>query len=202
MHTLLDIRGAIPAFITVTTGKLHDVNVLDEVPLEPDSVVTMDRAYVDFARLHAIHRLAAFFVVRAKRNLRFRRIDSVPADGSTGVRADQTIVLAGTKSRQGYPEPLRRVSYVDQDKGKRLVFLTNHSAISAKTVADIYCHRWQVELFFKMDQAAPAYKGLLRNLAQCRQNPYLDRHQPLPAGRHRHEDPRTSGKPPHDPANP
>ena len=149
MHTLLDIRGAIPAFITVTTGKLHDVNVLDEVPLEPDSVVTMDRAYVDFARLYAIHRLAAFFVVRAKRNLRFRRIDSVPADGATGVRADQTIVLAGTKSRQAYPEPLRRVSYVDQDKGKRLVFLTNHFAISAKTVADIYRHRWQVELFFK-----------------------------------------------------
>jgi hypothetical protein len=86
MHTLLDIRGAIPALITVTTGKLHDVNVLDEVPLEPDSVVTMDRAYVDFARLHAIHRLAAFFVVRAKRNLRFRRIDSVPADGARLVR--------------------------------------------------------------------------------------------------------------------
>ena len=149
MHTLLDVRGAIPAFITVTTGKVHDVNVLDDIPLEASSVVTMDRAYVDFARLYAIHRLPAFFVVRAKRNLRFRRIDSVNGHKAPGVRADQTIVLTGTKSRQAYPEPMRRVSYVDPESKKRLVFLTNHFAIQATTVADIYRHRWQVELFFK-----------------------------------------------------
>ncbi len=149
MHTLLDLRGSIPAFICLTTGKVHDVNLLEAVPLESDSIVTMDRAYVDYKRLYAVHRIPAYFVVRAKRNLRFRRIASRPADKSNGVRADQTITLLVQKSRLGYPETLRRVSYVDSETGKRLVFLTNHFGISAKTVADIYRQRWQVELFFK-----------------------------------------------------
>ncbi len=149
MHTLLDLRGSIPTFICLTTGKVHDVNLLEAVPLESDSIVTMDRAYVDYKRLYAVHRIPAYFVVRAKRNLRFRRIASRPADKSSGVRADQTITLLLQKSRLAYPETLRRVSYVDAETGKRLVFLTNHFGISAKTVADIYRQRWQVELFFK-----------------------------------------------------
>ena len=117
-----------------------------------------------------------FFVVRAKRNLRFRRIDSVNGHKAPGVRADQTIVLTGTKSRQAYPEPMRRVSYVDPESKKRLVFLTNHFAIQATTVADIYRHRWQVELFFKWVKQAPAHQGLLRHIPQRCQNPNLDRH--------------------------
>ena len=149
MHTLLDLRGAIPAFVTVSTGKLHDVNVLDVVPLEAESIVTMDRAYVDFRRLYTIHRLPAYFVVRAKRNVLFRRLRSAPVDKGAGVRADQSVMLKTTRSREFYPEALRRVVFYDTAKARRLVFLTNHFDIPAPTVAEIYRQRWQVELFFK-----------------------------------------------------
>ena len=149
MHTLLDLRGSIPSFISLTTGKTHDVKLLDSLPMESDSIYTMDRAYLDFGRLYNIHRHPAFFVIRAKRNLRFRRIYSRPVDKTSGLRADQVIVLQGKKSKQAYPETLRRVSYYDTDKNKRLVFLTNNFHIPAETVADIYRSRWQVELFFK-----------------------------------------------------
>lgn len=149
MHTLLNVRGAIPTFVAISTGKLSDVNVLDVVPLEAESIVAMDRAYLDFARLYAIHRRFAFFVIRAKKNLRFQRIASAPVDKSLGVRADQTIVLTRRKSRRAYPQTLRRVSYVDPDTHKRFVFLTNLFDIPAKTVADIHKYRWHVELFFK-----------------------------------------------------
>jgi hypothetical protein len=149
MHTLLDLRGSIPAFVTITTGKVHDVKVLDELPVKADSIVTMDRGYIDFKRLYALHRKAAFFVVRAKDNLKYRRLYSRKVDKAGGLRADQTIVLTTKKSREGYPEHLRRVSYVDKEQNKRFVFLTNHFGIPAQTVADIYKQRWQVELFFK-----------------------------------------------------
>jgi hypothetical protein len=149
MHTLLDLRGSIPAFITLSTGKLHDVNVLDVLPLEAQSIVTMDRAYVDFARLYRIHRLPAYFVVRAKRNVLFRRVSSNPPDPERGVRADQTVVLQTKDSRAAYPEPLRRVSFYDANRDKRLVFLTNHFDVPAPMVAELYRQRWQVELFFK-----------------------------------------------------
>lgn len=149
IHTLLDLRGSIPTFICVTTGKVHDVNLLDVVPLESDSIVTMDRAYVDYQRLYTVHRIPAYFVVRGKRNLRYRRISSRPVDKSSGVRADQTIALTVKKSRKAYPETLRRVSYFDAETNKRFVFLTNHFGIPAKTVADIYHQRWLVELFFR-----------------------------------------------------
>jgi hypothetical protein len=149
MHTLLDLRGSIPSFISLTTGKTHDVKLLDSLPMESYSIYTMDRAYLDFGRLYNIHRVPAFFVIRAKRNLRFRRIYSRPVDKTSGLRADQVIVLQGKKSKQAYPETLRRVSYYDTDKNKRLVFLTNNFHIPAETVADIYRSRWQVELFFK-----------------------------------------------------
>lgn len=149
MHTLLDLQGSIPAFIVVTTGKVHDVKVLDDVPLEADSIVTMDKAYIDFKRLYTLHQKGVFFVVRAKDNLRCRRLYSRKVDKIAGLRADQTIVLTTKKSRDAYPEHLRRISYVDKEQNKRFVFLTNHFGLPAKTVADIYKQRWQVELFFK-----------------------------------------------------
>ena len=149
MHTFLDLRGAIPTFISLTTGKVHDVNVLDILPLEKDAVIAMDRGYVDYSRLYAMNLFPAFFVIRAKSNLRFRRLCSREVDKTLGLRSDQTIVLTGRKSRNAYPEALRRVSYMDLEKNKRYVYLTNIFTVSAKTVADIYKQRWQVELFFR-----------------------------------------------------
>ncbi len=149
MHTLLDLRGSIPTFVGLTSGAVHDVHFLDVVPLEEESVVTMDRGYLDFERLYAVHRLPAFFVIRAKRNLRFRRLSSSPVDKTCGVRVDQIIALMGTRSRKDYPESLRRVAFYDMKNHRRLVFLTNLFTVSPKTVADIYKQRWQVELFFK-----------------------------------------------------
>ena len=149
LHTLLDVRGSIPTFIHISDGKLHDVNVLDILLPEPGAFYIMDRGYVDFARLYTLHTAGSFFVIRAKSNLRFRRRYSHEADRSTGVLCDQTIVLTGTKTAAGYPQPLRRVRYRDPATGKTLVFLTNHVASDALTVADLYRYRWQVELFFK-----------------------------------------------------
>ena len=149
LHTLLDLRGNIPAFIHVSEAKLHDVNILDLLVPEPGAFYVMDRGYVDFKRLFLLHRMGAFFVVRAKSNIKFRRRYSAAADRSTGVRCDQTIVLTGLNSRKRYPQPLRRVGYYDAQSDRRLDFLTNHFAVPAATVADLYRHRWQVELFFK-----------------------------------------------------
>ena len=149
LHTLLDLKGAIPVFIAVSDGKTHDVNIMDQVPTPPDSVQVMDRGYLDFERLYQIHLIPAFFVIRAKGNFRFRRIRSVQVDKTTGVRCDQIIVLTGPKSKKEYPEQLRRVRYYDSELKKRFVFITNNFVVDAKTVADIYHLRWQVELFFK-----------------------------------------------------
>ena len=149
MHTFLDLRGSIPTFISLTAGKVHDVNVLDTLPLEKDAVVAMDRGYVDFARLYAMNRFPAFFVIRAKSNLRYRRNHSQKVDKTLGLRSDQQIVLTTKKSRDAYPEVLRRVCYVDLNTNKRFVYLTNIFTVPAITVADIYKQRWQVELFFR-----------------------------------------------------
>jgi len=149
MHTFLDLRGSIPTFISLTTGKVHDVNILDILPVEKDAVIAMDRGYIDFSRLYILNLFPAFFVIRAKSNLRFRRLYSRKVNKMLGLRSDQTIVLTGTKSRAAYPEALRRVSYVDLEKNKRYVYLTNIFTVPAKTVADIYKQRWQVELFFR-----------------------------------------------------
>jgi hypothetical protein len=149
MHTLLDLRGAIPTFIRLTTGKVHDVNILDILPLETDAVIAMDRGYIDFSRLYSLNLFPALFVIRAKSNLRFRRLYSREVDKTLGLRSDQSIVLTSKKSRAAYPETLRRVSYVDLEKNKRYVYLTNIFTVPAKTVADIYKQRWQVELFFR-----------------------------------------------------
>jgi len=149
LHTLLDLRGPIPAFIHISDGKLHDVHALDQMPIEAGSFYVMDRGYLDFARLFVLHQLGAFFVIRAKRSLRYVRVHSLPVEKSTGVRSDQIIDLAIEHSRQGYPERLRRIRFFDEETQRFFVYLTNNFALPALTIAQLYKSRWQVELFFK-----------------------------------------------------
>ena len=149
MHTLLDLHGNIPTFIRITDGKVHDVNILDEILAEAGAFYVMDRGYVDFERLFNFTLSLAFFVVRTKGNVLLQRRYSRPVDKSTGVRLDQTVILATTGSATAYPDALRRVSYFDAVTGKRLKFLTNNFSLPALTIAQIYKQRWQVELFFK-----------------------------------------------------
>ena len=150
MHTLLDLRGSIPVFIHVSYGKMHDVNVLDILPIEAGAFYVMDRGYLDFARLYQMHRAGAFFVTRSKRGMDdARRIYSTQTDRSTGVICDQRIALNGFYARNNYPEQLRRIRFKDPQSGKTLVFLTNNTTLPAITIAALYKSRWQVELFFK-----------------------------------------------------
>jgi hypothetical protein len=149
LHTLLDVRGAIPVFIWITDAKRADVEVLDVLIAEPGSIYLFDRAYVDFERLHRLTEDRAIFVTRAKKNLRWRRRYSRPVDRSTGLVCDQTIVLTRKESAEAYPATLRRVKYRDHETGKTLVFLTNDFTLPALTIAHLYRLRWQVELFFK-----------------------------------------------------
>lgn len=149
LHTLLDLRGNIPTFIHISDGKLHDVNVLDILIPEPGAYYVMDRGYLDYKRLHQLNQVAAFFVIRAKSNLQFRRIYSHPIDKSTGLRCDQTIKLTGFYPRQHYPNMLRRIKFYDVKTDKKFVFLTNNFSLPALTITELYRHRWQVELFFK-----------------------------------------------------
>ncbi len=149
LHTLIDLRGNIPVFIRITDGKVHDVNVLDDLVFEPGSIYVMDRGYLDFARLYRIHQHQAVFVIRAKSNMQYRRLYSHPVDKATGLRSDQTIKLEGHYPSQDYPDTLRRIRYFDAENKKHLTFLTNQLTFPALVVADLYRHRWQVELFFK-----------------------------------------------------
>jgi Domain of unknown function (DUF4372)/Transposase DDE domain len=149
LHTLLDLRGSIPTFISISQGKQADVRVLDELVLEPGAFYVMDRGYVDFQRLYGFVLAAAFFVTRAKTNLQFNRLESRPVEAASGVRSDQIIWLRNPSSVQHYPDKLRRIHYVDAQTGKSLVFLTNNFALPARTIALLYKGRWKVELFFK-----------------------------------------------------
>jgi hypothetical protein len=149
MHTLLDLHGNIPTFIRISDGKLHDVNVLDHIPVEAGAFYLMDRGYLDFERLYRLTLSSAFFVTRTKENVLLQRRYSHLVDESTGVRSDQTVILTTIGSATVYPDPLRRVSYVDSETNKRLVFLTNNFDLAALTIAQIYKSRWQVELFFR-----------------------------------------------------
>src|SRR5436190_18930144 len=149
LHTLLDLRGSIPTFLHISDGKLHDVNVLDILPIEAGAFYVMDRGYVDFTRLYAMHQAGAFFVTRAKSPMDARRVYSAPTDRSTGVICDQRVMLQGFQSAKAYPEHLRRVRFKDPSSDKTLVFLTNNTALPALTIAALYKSRWQVELFFK-----------------------------------------------------
>ena len=149
LHTLLDLRGSIPTFIHISDGKLHDVNVLDLLVPEAGAFYVMDRGYIDFSRLYNLHLGSAFFVIRAKSNLKFRRVYSKAVDKTLGLRCDQTIIFLGFYPARDYPEKLRRIKYHDSKTNKTLVFLTNNFLLPAMTIVDLYRCRWQVELFFK-----------------------------------------------------
>ena len=149
LHTLLDLRGSIPSFIHISDGKMGDVNVLDILPMEAGAFYIMDRGYVDFTRLYAMHQRGAFFVTRAKSNFDARRVYSAKVERASGVVCDQTMALNGAKSARNYPEHLRRVRFKDPLTGKTLIFLTNNTTLPAPVIAQLYKNRWQVELFFK-----------------------------------------------------
>ena len=149
LHTLLDLRGNIPSFIEITSGKVHDVNILDDLIPEPGSFYIVDRGYLDFARLFLFHQSQAFFVIRSKANLKYRRLYSRSVDKATGLRCDQSIALTVYQSAKDYPEKLRLVRFYDAENKKRLTFLTNNFLLDALTIAKLYKCRWQVELFFK-----------------------------------------------------
>lgn len=149
LHTLLDLRGNIPSFIHISDGKLHEVNVLDQLLPEPGAFYIMDRGFLDFERLHRFHIAGSFFVIRAKANLKVKRRYSRAVDRSTGLICDQSVVLTGYYSHKGYEDPLRRIRFKDPQTGKTLVFLTNNFTLPALTITELYRCRWQVELFFK-----------------------------------------------------
>ena len=149
LHTLLDLRGNIPAFIHITDGKVHEVNVLDILPFEAGSFYIMDRGFFDFSRLYVLYQAQAFFVIRAKTKVGFKRIYSHPVDKETGLRCDQTIGLTGSLARRDYPQTLRRIKFYDEETNKYLIFLTNNFDLPALVIAKLYKSRWQVELFFK-----------------------------------------------------
>jgi hypothetical protein len=149
LHALLDLRGPIPSFIRITDGLVHDVNILDEIIPEPGTFYVMDRAYLDFHRLYTLHQCLAFFVTRAKKGFRFRRLHSRPVEKSTGLRCDQTVMLTGFYSLKDFPEKLRRICYYDSVTDTRFVFLTNNFALPALTIPQLYKCRWRIEIFFK-----------------------------------------------------
>jgi hypothetical protein len=149
LHTLLDLRGSIPSLVIITHGKVHDVNILDQLTFEPGAFYIIDRGYLDFDRLYAIHQASAFFITRTKSNFRFRRLYSRSVDKFAGVQCDQIIVLEGFYSRKAYPDKLRRIRFFDTDLNKRLVFLTNNFTLPALTIAQLFQCRWQIEIFFK-----------------------------------------------------
>jgi len=149
LHTLLDLRGSIPATVYVTTAAMHDVRILDRLVLEAGAFYLLDRGYLDFARLYVLKQSCAFFITRAKRNTQFWRRSWQPVSSESGVRSDQTIQLTGPKTAHLYPEPLRRIHYYDEKEDLRLIFLTNNFQLPALTIADLYRARWEVELFFR-----------------------------------------------------
>ncbi len=149
LHTLLDLKGSIPTVVIVTHGKVHEVNILDQLMIEAGAIYIMDRGYIDFTRLHTIHQAGAFFIIRAKDNFRFRRLYSLPVDKATGLQCEQIITTKNFYARKGYPEKLRRIRFFDKDNNRRLVFLTNNLSLPALTIAELYRCRWQIKLFFK-----------------------------------------------------
>jgi hypothetical protein len=163
LHTLLDLRGAIPAFIHISDGKMHEVNVLDFLPIEAGAFYVMDRGYLDFTRLYRLHQMGGFFVTRAKANTNARRIYSSPVDRATGLVCDQTIALNGFYATQHYPDYLRRIRFNDAQSGKTLILLTNNFALPPLTITALYKNRWQDELFFKWIKQHLRIKKFLGN---------------------------------------
>ena len=193
MHTLLDLRGNIPTFIRVTDGKVHDVNMLDEIMPEAGAFYVMDRGYIDCERWFVLTLSSAFFVVRTKSNVLLQRRHSHAVDKSTGVRSDQTVILSSFESASAYP--LRRVRYFDADTGKRLKFLTHNFTLPALTIARIYKQRWQGGAVLQMDQAAPADQGLLRHQRERGEDADLDRGVDVRAGGDRAQAAGAGGQP-------
>ena len=195
MHTLLDLRGNIPSFIHISDGKLHDVNILDQLIPEAGAFYVMDRGYIDFQRLYRLHQAGSFFVTRAKRNMDAQRRYSHPTDRSTGVIYDQTLMLQGYQSAKDYPETFRGIRYKDPETGKRLLFISNNTALPALSICALYKARWQVELFFrwiKMHLRVKAFFGISENASQVAN---LDRRVGLRARRHRQEAPQPISQP-------
>jgi hypothetical protein len=186
MHTLLDLRGPIPSFIHISNGKMGDALALDLITPEAGAIYVMDRGYVDFRRLHAFHAAHAFFVTRAKSNMKYHRVYSHPVDKSAGITADQSVALDGFYTSQDYPEHVRRIRFCDPDTNKRFVFLTNNFTLLAETIAALYKKRWQVELFFKwIKQCASAHQAFLRDIRERSEDANLDRSECLrPGGDH------------------
>jgi len=149
LHTLLDLRGGIPCFIHITDGKVHDVNILDDIPMEPGAFYMIDRGYTDFERLHLFTTNMSFFIIPAKSNLQYRKCDYRRVDKTTGLRSDHTIILEGYYTVRSYPDLLRRIVFFDEKLGNRIVLLTNNFKLSAQSIAQLYRRRWDVELFFK-----------------------------------------------------
>ena len=149
LHAMLDLRGNIPAFLYITDGKVHDVKAAPQVPIEPEGIYVVDRAYVDFSWLWSINQTGAFFVTRLKRSIKWTRVLSHPVDKSLGLRSDQEILLATKKSKGLYPNRLRRISFRDEIQGRTLIFLSNNFVLTAETIAALYKARWEIELFFK-----------------------------------------------------
>jgi IS4 transposase len=163
MHTLLDLRGSIPTFVRITDGKVHDVNILDEIVIEAGAFYVMDRGYIDFERLYRFTLESAFFVVRTKANILLQRRYSHPVDKSTGLRSDHTVILSAIGSASVYPDPLRRVTYCDPETGKRLKFLTNNFTLPPLAIAQIYNKRWGRGIVLSLDQTASPHQGFLRH---------------------------------------
>jgi IS4 transposase len=149
LHAMIDLRGNIPAFLTITDGKVHDVKAAPLIPIEPEGIYVVDRAYIDFDWLRSIDETCAFFVTRLKKSIKWTRVISHPVDKSLGLRSDQEILLSSKNSKAKYPKRLRRVTFRDEPRDRTLVFLTNNFAFSAETIAALYKARWEIELFFK-----------------------------------------------------
>ena len=195
MHTLLDLRGNIPSFIHISDGKLHDVHALDMLLPEPGAIYVMDRGYIDFARLHALHQAGAFFVTRAKSNLDAHRVYSAATDRTSGVIADQTIALDGSRTSRDYPVYLRRIRFRDTETAKTLIFLTNHTALPALTICELYKSRWQA--FFQMDQTAPTDQAVLWHFGERREDADMDCRFGICAGGDRAQTAQARGAPLH-----
>jgi len=194
MHTLLDLRGNIPTFISITDGTVHDVNVLDEILPEAGAFYVLDRGYLDFERLYRFTMSAAFFVTRAKTNIRLQRRYSRAVDKSTGVQSDQTAILTAIGSARVYPDTLRRIVYRDAETNKRLTFLTNNFDLPALTIALILQVPLAGGTFLQMDQAAPPDQGFLRHQRKCGEDTDLDRRVRLRARCYRSQKARTELK--------
>ena len=174
IHTLPDLRGSIPGVVVITHGKVHDVNIIDQIVIEPGALYIFDRGYLDFARLHRIHQSGAFFVIRAKKNFRFRRLYSQEADKSTGVQCDQIVIPGTFYTKKDYPSKLRRIRYYDVENNKHLVFLTNNFILPARTIANLYTLSPADRTFFQMDQATSSDKSILWYHRECGKDPDMD----------------------------